>query len=109
MKKRLFATVLALCLLVLLLPAAAVAAVTDEAPAATITALPTIPSETVNETPFLTERLEVTVSETGALRDALEATDVYVQERVTELVISTENGCTRSQSVTFLYRAVITE
>ena len=54
-------------------------------------------------------RVSALVIETGALRDALEATDGYVQERVTELVISTENGCTRSQSVTFLYRAVIAE
>lgn len=117
----------------------------------------------MNETPFLTERLEVTVSETGTLRDVPEATDGYVQERVTEPVyphrkrgvselrgfylhphaahqpqnpqsedayyaeavlwaaengiafgtaeatFSPENGCTRSQSVTFLYRAVTAE
>ncbi|MGN0963278.1 MAG: leucine-rich repeat protein [Clostridia bacterium] len=92
MKKRLFAAVLTLCLPVLLLPSAAMAAIDADSPVRMITETDSAPITPMDAFPFLTESKEVVITETGTLRDVLEATDDYAQERVTELVISTENG-----------------
>ena len=55
MKKRLFATVLTLCLLVLLLPSAAMAAIDADSPVRKITETDSAPITPMDAFPFLAE------------------------------------------------------